>query len=123
MPIISGRDTICQAQSGTGKTATLSMCGLQRVDTNVRDIQVLVLSPTRELAIQIQRVMLALGDFMSIQVHCCIGGTSVAEDMSKLDAGVHIVTGTPGRVFGLYSRIYSIIMVMNLLIFKFVFFF
>ena len=55
-PIISGRDTICQAQSGTGKTATLSICALQRIVPSLREVQVLVLSPTRELAVQIQRV-------------------------------------------------------------------
>ena len=103
-PIITGRDTICQAQSGTGKTATLSICALQAIDTSLREAQVLVLSPTRELAIQIQRVVLALGDFMSVQVHSCIRGTSVGEDIPKLDAGVHIVSGTPGRVFDMIRR-------------------
>lgn len=48
--------------------------------------------------------MLAIGDFMSVQVHSCIGGTSVSEDISKLDAGVQVVSGTPGRVFGMNYR-------------------
>ena len=52
------------------------------------------------------QVMLAIGDFMSIQVHSCIGGTSVTEDINKLDAGVHVVSGTPGRVFGKYQYYY-----------------
>lgn len=103
-PIITGRDTICQAQSGTGKTATLSICSLQRINPALREVQVLILSPTRELAVQIQRVVLALGDFMSVQVHSCIGGTSVSEDISKLESGVHIVSGTPGRVFDMIRR-------------------
>lgn len=55
--------------------------------TQVRETQVLILSPTRELAQQIQKVVLALGDYMSIQCHCCIGGTSVGEDIRKLDYG------------------------------------
>jgi len=55
-PIITGRDTICQAQSGTGKTATLAMGALQNINPSVREVQALVLSPTRELAVQIQRV-------------------------------------------------------------------
>lgn len=55
-PIITGRDVICQAQSGTGKTATIAMTSLQRINPKQRDVQVLVLSPTRELAVQIQRV-------------------------------------------------------------------
>ena len=60
----------------------------------------MVLSPTRELAVQIQKVILALGDYMNVQCHACIGGTNVGEDIRKLDYGQHIVSGTPGRVFG-----------------------
>lgn len=44
--------------------------------------------------------MLALGDYMSVQCHACIGGTNVGEDIRKLDYGQHVVSGTPGRVFG-----------------------
>jgi len=91
MPIIKGRDVIAQAQSGTGKTATFSISALQQVDTRLRETQVLVLSPTRELAVQIQKVILALGDYMNIQCHACIGGTNIGEDIQKLDFGQHIV--------------------------------
>jgi ATP-dependent RNA helicase len=55
-PMIKGRDVIAQAQSGTGKTATFSIAMLQIVDTQLRESQVLCLSPTRELAVQIQKV-------------------------------------------------------------------
>jgi len=68
------------------------------------DTQALVLSPTRELAQQIQKVCLALGDFMSASVHCCIGGKNIGEDIKKLDGGVHVVSGTPGRVFDMIQR-------------------
>ncbi|KAJ9589901.1 hypothetical protein L9F63_016962, partial [Diploptera punctata] len=98
-PIIKGRDVIAQAQSGTGKTATFSISILQSLDTTVRESQVLCLSPTRELATQIQKVILALGDFMNVQCHACIGGTNLGEDIRKLDYGQHVVSGTPGRVF------------------------
>ncbi|EPZ31601.1 ATP-dependent RNA helicase FAL1 [Rozella allomycis CSF55] len=103
-PIIQGRDIIAQAQSGTGKTATFSIGVLQRIDTSLREPQALVLSPTRELATQIQSVMLALGDYMNVQVHACIGGSSVGEDIKKLDYGQHVVSGTPGRVFDMIRR-------------------
>ena len=66
--VLKGRDVIAQAQSGTGKTATFSISILQSVDTTVRETQILVLSPTRELAVQIQKVILALGDYMNVQV-------------------------------------------------------
>ena len=104
MPIIKGRDVIAQAQSGTGKTATFSISALQQVDTSLRETQILVLSPTRELAVQIQKVILALGDYMSIQCHACIGGRNIGEDIRKLDYGQHIVSGTPGRVFDMIKR-------------------
>lgn len=103
-PIINGRDVIAQAQSGTGKTATFSIGILQNIETTLRETQALVLSPTRELAVQIQNVLLALGDYMNVQVHACIGGASVAEDIRKLDYGQHIVSGTPGRVFDMIRR-------------------
>ena len=73
LPIVRGRDVIAQAQSGTGKTATFSISMLQAIDTTLRETQALVLSPTRELATQIQSVVLALGDYMNVQCHACIG--------------------------------------------------
>lgn len=104
IPCVKGHDVIAQAQSGTGKTATFSISILQQIDTNVKDCQALILAPTRELAQQIQKVVIALGDFMSAQCHACIGGTNVREDMRKLEAGVHVVVGTPGRVFDMINR-------------------
>ena len=95
---------IAQAQSGTGKTATFSISILQSIDVSVRETQALVLSPTRELATQIQSVVLALGDYMNIQCHACIGGTSIGEDIRKLEYGQHVVSGTPGRVFDMIRR-------------------
>ncbi|KAG8858022.1 RNA helicase [Serendipita sp. 411] len=90
VPIVKGRDVIAQAQSGTGKTATFSISILQSIDTTLRETQALVLSPTRELATQIQSVILALGDYMNVQCHACIGGTSIGEDIRKLDYGQHV---------------------------------
>lgn len=104
LPICQGRDVIAQAQSGTGKTATFSIGCLQRIDTVVRETQALVLAPTRELAVQTQHVMMSLGDYMNVQVHACIGGTKVGEDVKKLDHGQHVVVGTPGRVFDMIRR-------------------
>ncbi|KAJ8969926.1 hypothetical protein NQ317_016191 [Molorchus minor] len=96
-PIMKGRDVIAQAQSGTGKTATFAISILQSVDLTMRETQVLCLSPTRELAVQIQKVVLALGDFMNVQCHACIGGTNLGEDIRKLDYGQHVVSGTPAE--------------------------
>jgi translation initiation factor 4A len=103
-PLLLGRDLIAQAQSGTGKTAAFSVGSLQKIDLNDRFTQVLILAPTRELAQQIQKVVLALGDYMGAQCHACIGGTAVREDMRKLESGCHVVVGTPGRVFDMINR-------------------
>jgi len=104
VPIVVGRDVIAQAQSGTGKTATFSIGILQQLDTQSNETQALVLSPTRELAQQIQKVLLALGNYMSAEVHACIGGKTIGDDIRRLDAGVQVVSGTPGRVFDMIRR-------------------
>jgi len=104
-PILSGRDVIAQSQSGTGKTAVFAISALQILQENSRECQVLILSPTRELAEQTQKVIQALGDAMNVKCHSCIGGTSLGNDMKVLETtGVQIVSGTPGRVFDLIRR-------------------
>jgi translation initiation factor 4A len=103
-PILDGRDTIGQAQSGTGKTAAFAIGCLQRIDYGLDACQALILAPTRELANQIQKVCLALGDYNRVKCHCCIGGTSVRDDIDKLRVGQHLVVGTPGRVFDMISK-------------------
>jgi len=103
-PTLLGRDVIAQAQSGTGKTATFAIGILQRLDIEVKDCQALVLAPTRELAQQIVKVISALGDFMSMKIHACVGGTAVREDIRTLQDGVHVVVGTPGRVYDMIKR-------------------
>ncbi|KAH8985465.1 P-loop containing nucleoside triphosphate hydrolase protein [Lactarius hatsudake] len=104
LPITKGRDVVAQTQSGTGQTATFSIAMLQSIDVTVRETQALVLSPTRELAMQIQSVVLALGDYMNVQCHACIGGASIGEDIREPEYGQHIVSGTPGCVFDMIRR-------------------
>jgi len=127
VPVVKGHDVIAQAQSGTGKTATFSISILQQVgraspsatyvkhgsltrfffsqlDMSIKGTQALILAPTRELAQQIQKVVIALGDYMNIECHACVGGTNVREDMAKLQEGVQVVVGTPGRVFDMINR-------------------
>jgi translation initiation factor 4A len=104
VPVLTGRDTIAQAQSGTGKTGTFGISILQRLDMDVAECQALVLAPTRELAQQIQRVITAIGEFMKVKCHACVGGTAVRDDIAILRDGVHVVIGTPGRVFDMIQR-------------------
>ena len=98
---------IAQAQSGTGKTATFAISILQQLEIEFKETQALVLASTTELAQQIQKVILALGDYMGATCHACIGGTNVWNEMQKLQAeAIHIVVGTPGRVFDMLNRRY-----------------
>jgi len=104
LPVLEGHDTIAQAQSGTGKTATFAISVLQKLDLSLNKCQALVLAPTRELAQQIQKVVIALGDYMKTNIHACVGGTAVREDIRILSQGVHVVVGTPGRVYDMINR-------------------
>ncbi|KAM0933564.1 putative RNA helicase [Dioscorea sansibarensis] len=104
VPFIKGFDVIQQAQSGTGKTATFCSGILQQLDINLVECQALVLAPTRELANQIEKVMRALGDYLNVKIHACVGGTSVRSDQKILSDGVHVVVGTPGRVSDMLRR-------------------
>ncbi|KIO15902.1 hypothetical protein M407DRAFT_86662 [Tulasnella calospora MUT 4182] len=104
LPMVSGRDAIVQAEAGMGKTSTAAIAILQSINCNLRETQALIFSPTRESATETQSVIMALGDYLNVQCRACIGGTSVAEDIRKLNSGVHVVSGTPGRVFDMIRR-------------------
>mmetsp|Transcript_167952 Transcript_167952/g.297517 ORF Transcript_167952/g.297517 Transcript_167952/m.297517 type:complete len:394 (+) Transcript_167952:129-1310(+) len=103
-PMMDGRDTIGQAQSGTGKTATFVIGSLQQIDFSLKKCQCLMLAPTRELAAQNAKVVLALGDYLKVKCHVCIGGTSVQKDIELLREGQQVVVGTPGRVLDMVSK-------------------
>ncbi|SCU84060.1 LAMI_0C06040g1_1 [Lachancea mirantina] len=102
--IISGRDVIAQAQSGTGKTATFTIGMLQAIDDKSRDLQSMILSPTRELAKQSSQVVSNLGDYMNVTAHACTGGKTVQNDTKVLGKGCQVVSGTPGRVLDMIKR-------------------
>lgn len=104
MPILAGNDTIAQAQSGTGKTATFSISILQQIELKLNSTQALILAPTRELATQIRKVLAALGDFLNVTSHACVGGTLVRDDIRLLQQGIQVVVGTPGRVYDMINR-------------------
>lgn len=105
IPCIKGFDVIAQSQSGTGKTATYVISVLQRINVVKKETQAIILAPTRELAHQIQKVVLSLGDYMGVRCHACVGGTNIHEDMENLKAThPHVVVGTPGRVFDMLGR-------------------
>lgn len=106
LPIIKGNDVIAQAQSGTGKTGAFTVAALQCIDENVDEVQALILSPTRELAIQIHHVLNNLGSFISLfKSKLLIGGTSMEQDIIGIvEHKPHIIVGTPGRVHDMIRR-------------------
>lgn len=105
LPIIRGKDVICQSQSGTGKTAVFCLGALQVVRETSKTLQAIVLSPTRELAEQTGKVMASLGQFTNVRIRTCVGGKSMKEDKAYLK-DAHVISGTPGRVFDVLKRNY-----------------
>jgi len=77
---------------------------LAQIDCQRNEVQALILAPTRELAVQNQDVVNALGEYLNVTAYACIGGQAVKGDLVALQNGVHIVTGTPGRVLDLIQR-------------------
>ena len=105
-PLISGRDTIAQAQSGTGKTATFSIGILSKIVLTENNTQALVLSPTKELSGQTAKVLTSLGSMMDgLRVQTLFGGSSVDEYSGFLKKNLpHIICGCPGRVYDMLRR-------------------
>ena len=104
-PMMTGKDIIAQAQSGTGKTGAFTISTIQRIDETVNEIQGLILAPTRELAIQIHSVASKMGTFVeNLTCSLLIGGRSIDNDVNEIEKGPQIIVGTPGRVHDLIRR-------------------
>ena len=97
--VMSGADVIGQAQTGTGKTAAFGIPILQKVDPSNKKTQVIILSPTRELAIQVADEIRALAKYMhGIKVLPVYGGQDITKQIRSLKGGTQIIIGTPGRI-------------------------
>ena len=103
-PLLEGLDVIGQAQTGSGKTAAFGLPMLQYVDPNEGDVQGLVLTPTRELCIQVTQALRAYGRRKGVDVVAVFGGAPIRSQQSQLRAGGQVVVGTVGRVKDLISR-------------------
>ena len=103
--LLQGKDIVGQSQTGTGKTAAFALPALEIVEADIKAVQTLILTPTRELA---QQVGEAISDFSSrerkIYSLTVYGGQSIERQISRLRRGVQIVVGTPGRVIDLLER-------------------
>lgn len=97
--VMSGADVIGQAQTGTGKTAAFGIPVLQKVDPSNKKTQTLILSPTRELAIQVADELRKLSKYMhGIKVLPVYGGQEITKQIRSLKGGAQIIIGTPGRI-------------------------
>ena len=97
--VLSGRDVIGQAQTGTGKTAAFGIPVLESVDASSHKTQVIILSPTRELAIQVADEIRKLAKYMhGVKVLPVYGGQDISRQIKALKGGVQIIIGTPGRL-------------------------
>ena len=103
-PMLEGRDLIGQAQTGSGKTAAFGLPIIEYVDPTENDVQALVLTPTRELCIQVTQALRAYGQRKGVDVVATFGGAPIRSQQAQLNAGGHIVVGTVGRVLDLISR-------------------
>src|SRR3954449_724399 len=103
-PLLEGRDVIGQAQTGTGKTAAFGLPLLQYVDPTDDAVQALVLTPTRELCIQVTQAVRAYGARKGVDVVAVFGGAPIRTQQAQLRNGGHVVVGTVGRVKDLISR-------------------
>ena len=104
-PLLTGRDVLGMAQTGTGKTAAFSLPLLAQVDASLPETQMLVLAPTRELAIQVAESCSAYGKSINgLRVSCLYGGSSYVPQLQQLKRGAHVVVGTPGRLIDHLNR-------------------
>ena len=103
-PMLEGRDVIGQAQTGSGKTAAFGLPIIEYVDPDVREVQALVLTPTRELCIQVTQAIRAYATRKGVDVVAVFGGAPIRSQQAQLKAGGHVVVGTVGRVLDLISR-------------------
>src|ERR1700728_1589577 len=98
-PATRGKNLVVQARTGTGKTAAFGMPILDSlVKKSVAKVQALILTPTRELALQITRELERLGEFRGTKMVCIYGGAPMGKQIEQLEQGAQVVVGTPGRV-------------------------
>ena len=103
-PLLEGRDVMGQAQTGSGKTAAFGLPIMEYVDPEDGEVQALVLTPTRELCIQVTQALRAYGIHRGVDVVAVFGGAPIRTQQAQLRAGGHVVVGTVGRVLDLISR-------------------
>ncbi|MEZ5076186.1 MAG: DEAD/DEAH box helicase [Solirubrobacterales bacterium] len=102
--LLAGHDVIGQAQTGTGKTAAFGLPLLQYLDPENDEVQAIVLTPTRELCIQVTQALRSYAEHLEIEIVAVFGGAPIRSQQSQLRSGAHVVVATVGRMMDLMSR-------------------
>jgi ATP-dependent RNA helicase DeaD len=102
--LLGGQDVIGQAQTGTGKTAAFGLPLLQYLDPENKEVQAIVMTPTRELCIQVTQALRAYAEHLDIEIVAVFGGAPIRSQQSQLRSGAHVVVATVGRMMDLMSR-------------------
>jgi ATP-dependent RNA helicase DeaD len=102
--LLAGHDVIGQAQTGTGKTAAFGLPLLQYLDPANEEVQAIVLTPTRELCIQVTQALRSYAEHLDIEIVAVFGGAPIRSQQSQLRSGAHVVVATVGRMMDLMSR-------------------
>jgi ATP-dependent RNA helicase DeaD len=102
--LLGGQDVIGQAQTGTGKTAAFGLPLLQYLDPTSQELQAIVMTPTRELCIQVTQALRAYAEHLDIEIVAVFGGAPIQTQQSRLRKGAHVVVATVGRMMDLISR-------------------
>jgi ATP-dependent RNA helicase DeaD len=102
--LLGGHDVIGQAQTGTGKTAAFGLPLLQYLDPANEEVQAIVMTPTRELCIQVTQALRAYAEHLDVEIVAVFGGAPIRSQQSQLRSGAHVVVATVGRMMDLMSR-------------------
>lgn len=102
--ILEGKNIIGKAKTGTGKTGAYAIPAISMIDKDDPNVQVLVIVPTRELALQTSSTMKKFSAYLKLEIMSSLGGTSIREDILRLENVVHIIVATPGRILDLAEK-------------------
>ena len=102
--VLEGHDIVAQAQTGTGKTAAFGLPTMSMIDANLHKVQLLVITPTRELATQVSDELYSLGRFCGIKTVTIYGGSSYSRQIGLIEKGASVIVATPGRMLDLLKN-------------------
>ncbi|VDN57959.1 unnamed protein product [Dracunculus medinensis] len=101
---LSGKDILARAKNGTGKTGAYCIPCIEKINPDLKQIQALIIVPTRELALQTSQICVELSKHLDLKIMVTTGGTDLRDDIMRLNGSVHIIVATPGRILDLMDK-------------------